>query len=581
MSEYKYFPGMRLGNYVTPTGETGLLFLERINARLGIFECPECGKPFTTQIGRVVNGTCHGCKECSSTPYRPGMRLGTFVCPDGQKGLLFVRRVYDEHGNKTKKGVFLCPYGNHEFEASVSRIATDKQHCCYSHSHTKSFEGEPIGPYGVIVKERIDKMRGIFICPNGQGTSSEHTWTDEFKRVLSGQDRECPACRLQHRREARYGYVPGSIVGASEDNQGIKFVRYDKQSQHGIFLCPQCGQEEKLPLQRGKERGDKCLCKTCQKEQDAIEREYRQGLITAAKLQEKQRREQERAEKRRQRKQERKARKEARKASKENSQYFTGLKKTRPAPKIAHPDIFSDTLQPRSYGPLKSVRDLAGTRVGMVTALYPLDGYSPSDQSVWLCRCDCGNLTKKVEISFISSPNTMMSCGCWKGNQSRRQNSKNQVGEQYGSLIAVDRKVETKKNGKRYTYYLCKCLNHDDEHPVHEWIRSDKFGTPKGYTECSQCRKERYRREHKGGDSAGEDRLAKLFKRLSIPFKSQAKFPTLTNPHTGARLPLDFLVQPDGMSPFALEFDGKQHFSQQITGFGELPRLIACLPTVA
>ena len=53
--------------------------------------------------------------------------------------------------------------------------------------------------------------------------------------------------------------------------------------------------------------------------------------------------------------------------------------------------------------------DITGQRFGRLTALYKLDRLS-GHQSVWRCKCDCGNYAE-VRISNLTSGH-ISSCGC-------------------------------------------------------------------------------------------------------------------------------------------------------------------------
>lgn len=55
--------------------------------------------------------------------------------------------------------------------------------------------------------------------------------------------------------------------------------------------------------------------------------------------------------------------------------------------------------------------DLTGQRFGRLTVIER-DGWSSAWQTMWLCRCDCGNITR-VERGNLVRGRTR-SCGCLK-----------------------------------------------------------------------------------------------------------------------------------------------------------------------
>ena len=70
--------------------------------------------------------------------------------------------------------------------------------------------------------------------------------------------------------------------------------------------------------------------------------------------------------------------------------------------------------------------DITGRRFGRLTALYR-DGWSNSWQSMWVCRCDCGNITR-VERGNLVRGRTR-SCGCLKHDFNNWRHGKAPVGQ--------------------------------------------------------------------------------------------------------------------------------------------------------
>ncbi len=58
----------------------------------------------------------------------------------------------------------------------------------------------------------------------------------------------------------------------------------------------------------------------------------------------------------------------------------------------------------------RSVIDMTGRRVGRLLVLH-LTEKRKGKQAIWLCRCDCGNVTE-IRGSSLHRPQATKSCGC-------------------------------------------------------------------------------------------------------------------------------------------------------------------------
>ena len=70
--------------------------------------------------------------------------------------------------------------------------------------------------------------------------------------------------------------------------------------------------------------------------------------------------------------------------------------------------------------------DLTGQRFGRLTVIER-DGWSNAWQTIWLCRCDCGNITR-VERGNLVRGRTR-SCGCLKHDFNNWNHGKATVGQ--------------------------------------------------------------------------------------------------------------------------------------------------------
>ena len=57
------------------------------------------------------------------------------------------------------------------------------------------------------------------------------------------------------------------------------------------------------------------------------------------------------------------------------------------------------------------LRDISGQRFGRLTAIKTT-GTTKNRQTIWLCKCDCGNETVSTSSNLVYG--TMRSCGCLK-----------------------------------------------------------------------------------------------------------------------------------------------------------------------
>ncbi len=69
--------------------------------------------------------------------------------------------------------------------------------------------------------------------------------------------------------------------------------------------------------------------------------------------------------------------------------------------------------------------DLTGQRFGRLTVVQR-DGFGNTWQTMWLCRCDCGNITR-VERGNLVRGRTR-SCGCLKHDYKDWRHGKTTVG---------------------------------------------------------------------------------------------------------------------------------------------------------
>lgn len=95
--------------------------------------------------------------------------------------------------------------------------------------------------------------------------------------------------------------------------------------------------------------------------------------------------------------------------------------------------------------------DLTGHIFGRWIVLSRADN-SPSGQTKWLCRCDCGN--SRAVFATTLRDGTSRSCGCLKRELAIKRLTIDITGRKYGRLTAIrEIGIDTHHN----TIWLCKC----------------------------------------------------------------------------------------------------------------------------
>lgn len=507
----KYHPGMRLGDYECPDGQTGILFLERIDKRWGMFECPYCNEPFRSLIGAIVNGTAHACKKHARFPYVDGQRIGDFINPDGSTGMIFVQRIYDDNGKPTSYGEFICPIDGEHFNAEVLSVAKGITRTSPKYAHTKYFPGMMLGqyidrytgaPYSVKFVQRISEYRGIFECHY-----CHKNYETEIKSVINGNSSQCLDC--YHKSQCKY--TNGSYIGDFEHNGivGTQLIeRIDNIS--GIFECPLC-HKKYVSEYSSVANGERPICTQCKRALRAEGLTHKKATHTTHHIE---------------------------KCYHQNMQ----TKKKTENNNLHYIDYDgSVTRKERSYGPNTKITVLTGKRFGHLTVLYPLDGYSRGNSVIWKCICDCGKYCTRTSFSLLHS-SEHVSCGCVSHKIHDQKLEKNYEGLRQGNVTIL------KKIGvfDGYMYYRCKCAC---ESPCNNQLftaRSDNI--TEGMEYKPGCKK-----------SIGEARIEKILRALHIRYAAQASFDTLINPKTGKKLFCDFYL-PD--YKMVIEFDGRQHYQE-------------------
>lgn len=94
--------------------------------------------------------------------------------------------------------------------------------------------------------------------------------------------------------------------------------------------------------------------------------------------------------------------------------------------------------------------DLSGQRFGRLTAVRDIG--ARRSFRLWECVCDCGATCSKTSASLKHGK--VVSCGCFRDEQSSKRNSSDVSGQRFGRLIAVSR---IGANKHRHVVWKCRC----------------------------------------------------------------------------------------------------------------------------
>lgn len=183
-----------------------------------------------------------------------------------------------------------------------------------------------------------------------------------------------------------------------------------------------------------------------------------------------------------------------------------------------------------------SLKDEVGNKYGYLTVIERTDDLRPGEAR-WLCKCDCGNLTKVSGIHLRNG--TVQSCGCKK--YESHNGIEEKPGTKYGHLTILY-KSEYQKNNKIYWHCKCDCGNECDV--MGTYLRN-------GITSHCGCQK-----------SSGEIKISSILKDNNINFIKEYTFSDLIG-NGGNRLRFDFAILDNKNNlKYLIEYDGIQHFEQ-------------------
>lgn len=194
------------------------------------------------------------------------------------------------------------------------------------------------------------------------------------------------------------------------------------------------------------------------------------------------------------------------------------------------------------------VVDMTNQRFGKLVVLYRVEN-DRFGKAQWLCQCDCGK--QKVINGASLRRGLTVSCGCNALSKIKEYNEKqvkNEVGNTYGYLTVVSRNLDPSlsKDGRAMWNCVCKCGNTCVASG--KWLRA-------GHTTSCGCRRQ----------SLGEEAVENLLLSNNIEYAKEYHVDIRKEKiyqHHKARF--DFAIFKDNILVYFIEYDGEQHFEENV-----------------
>lgn len=177
-----------------------------------------------------------------------------------------------------------------------------------------------------------------------------------------------------------------------------------------------------------------------------------------------------------------------------------------------------------------------GQLYGRLTTIEPTNERDICGRVKWLCRCECGNLTK-VDSSALRR-GTTLSCGCLQKEKASQTWFKNLVGQRFGRLVVLERANENTSNGG--AIWVCQCDCGTIKNIPGECLRS-------GVSMSCGCIQ-----------SKGEYLIRQYLNQYNIDFQTQYSFNDLVS-QRNYPLRFDFAIFKNNELYCLIEFQGPQH----------------------
>ncbi len=190
---------------------------------------------------------------------------------------------------------------------------------------------------------------------------------------------------------------------------------------------------------------------------------------------------------------------------------------------------------------MAKIINLTGQKFGRLTVIS-LFGRDTRGETIWQCKCDCGNTTNVLSSNLRKG--RTKSCGCLQKQIASQQFStfKDLTGQKFGKLTALY-PLKKRLNNQIIWHCKCDCGNECD-------IRS--YNLQHNTYSCGCL-----------NQSHGEFIIENILKDFDIPFEKEKTFTSCIFKDTGQLARFDFWIN----NSYIIEFDGEQHFTYNNRGW--------------
>ena len=192
--------------------------------------------------------------------------------------------------------------------------------------------------------------------------------------------------------------------------------------------------------------------------------------------------------------------------------------------------------------------DLTGQKFGRLTVL-DFYGSDKRRESIWRCRCECGNITNVLSSNLRKG--YTKSCGCLQKEKAGKNTPiKNLSNMSFGQLTVLY-PTPQRLNGQGVWHCKCTCGKEVD-------VRSNNLIS--GNTFSCGCLKQ----------SHGEYLIEQLLQKNNMQYEKEKTFSSCIFNDTKQLARFDFYVN----NQYIIEFDGEQHFNYTQTGWNTKEQFI-------
>ena len=192
--------------------------------------------------------------------------------------------------------------------------------------------------------------------------------------------------------------------------------------------------------------------------------------------------------------------------------------------------------------------DLTGQKFGRLTVL-DFYGSDKRRESIWRCRCECGNITNVLSSNLRKG--YTKSCGCLQKEKAGKNTPIKDLSNMLFGQLTVLYPTSQRLNGQVVWHCKCTCGKEVD-------VRSNNLIS--GNTFSCGCLKQ----------SHGEYLIEQLLQKNNMQYEKEKTFSSCIFNDTKQLARFDFYVN----NQYIIEFDGEQHFNYTQTGWNTKEQFI-------